>query len=117
MSFIDSCIYRSELVKKEKRLKSDVVTKAKNLLFHHLNSMKIFTVKPEQVYVIHADFTEDGFDVLFGIKKQYFDNELYEVCYTDDKVNRIVTYTMQIYRSMYEKTSEIALDLLKETSD
>ena len=95
----------------------DMVAKAKNLLFHHLHSMKIFTVKPEQVYILHSDFTEDGFDVLFGIKKQYFDKELYEVCYTDDRVNHIVTYTIQIYRSMYEKTSEITLDSLTETSD
>lgn len=92
----------------------DMVAKAKNLLFHHLHSMKIFTVKPEQVYVIHADFTEDGFDVLFGIKKQYFDKELYEVCYTDDRVNNVVTYTMQIYRSMYEKTCEQPLESLTE---
>lgn len=95
----------------------DMVAKAKSLLFHHLHSMKIFTVKPEHVYVIHADFTEDGFDVLFGIKKEYFDKELYEVCYTDDRLNNVVTYTMQIYRSMYDKTCELPLESLTETSD
>lgn len=92
----------------------DLVAKAKNLLFHHLHSMKIFTVKPEQVKVIHSAFKEDGFDVLFGIDKPYFNKELYEVYYTDDRVNNIVTYTIQIYRNFYEKTSEITLESLTE---
>lgn len=96
---------------------SEMIVKAKRLLFQHLHSMKIFTVKPEQVKVIHAAFTEDGFDVLFGIKKQYFDKELYEVCYLDDRVNNTVTYTIQIYRSMYDKTCELPLDSLTDASD
>ena len=76
----------------------DEVTKARELLFAHLHSMKIFTVKPEHVHVLHADGIANCFKVLFYIDKEYYRNELYEICYENNIEKNSVIYNIKIYR-------------------
>lgn len=95
----------------------DMVAKAKNLLFHHLHSMKIFTVKPEHVHVLHADGIANCFKVLFYIDKEYYRNELYEICYEDNREELSVIYNIKIYRMTYTHNSKINIEQLTNDSD
>lgn len=95
----------------------DKVVKAKRLLFQHLHSMKIFTVKPEQVHVLHADGIANCFKVLFYIDKEYYRNELYELCYEDNREENSVIYNIKIYRMTYTHNSKIDIEQLTNDSD